>query len=210
MKFSLLLFALISLAVTFQSCEKYLGGTTLGGTLSPMGEIGATFSSTSMEIAGVSNFEASVVSVKDKVSTFSGSADVTNAGIKTILSNATEITINGNKVTAKDIKFKTTTEGFESVAGLDPGIIVKYDAKVGDTYTTESNKTRTVVSRSTDDDYGYGFMLIKVIKVEENTNELGVKKMIYWANHKFGLVGIEVVFDDGSSAKFPVYASTTN
>jgi hypothetical protein len=211
MKSAFYLMAILFFGITFQSCEKLLGGAKLGGTVSPMGETGTTYSSTFAEIAGVSNFEASVVSVDDNVSIFSGSATVTNANIKSILSNAPQVTISGDRVTATNIKFKSTTEGIESIAGLDPGIIVKYDAKVGDTYTvTGTNKKRTVLSRSTDDDYPYGFYLIKVIKVEENTNSLGVKKITYWANHKFGLVGIEFQFDDGSTAKFPVYCSTNN
>jgi hypothetical protein len=204
------IFALALVAVTLASCEKYIGGSTLGGTVSPMGEPGTTYSSTSMEIAGVSDFEASVVSVKDKISTFSGSAIVTSQAIRNILANSPMISISGNKVTATDVQFKNTSEGMESVAGLDPGIIVKYNAKVGDTYTTESNRKRTVKSVSTTDDYPYGFMLIKVIKVEEDTNAMGVKKITYWANHKWGLVSIEFEFDDGTTAKFPVYCSTNN
>lgn len=210
MKSSLVLLACLSLAVSFQSCSKYLGGSSLGGTISPMGAVGTTFSSTSIEIAGVSNIEASVVSVKDDVSTLSGTAIVTSPGIKSILSNSPMITISGNNITAKDIKFKTTSEGLEAVAGLDPGIIVKYNAKVGDTYTTESNKKRTVKSVSTTDDFPYGFMLIKTIKVEEDTNSMGVKKITYWSNHKWGLVGMEITFDDNTTAYYPVYASSNN
>jgi hypothetical protein len=210
MKSSYVLLAFVSIAVTFQSCSKYLNSSSIGGTLSPMGEVGTTYSSTGVEVAGVSNFEASVVSVKDNVSTFSGSAVLKNQAIKTILSNAPQIIINGDNVTAMDVKFKTTSEGIESVAGLDAGIILKYGAKVGDKYTTANKKTRTVTSVSTTDDYPYGFMLIKVTKVEENTNALGVQKINYWANHKWGMVAIEFIFDDGSSAKFPIYCSNNN
>jgi len=210
MKTSVLVVVCLSLAVSFQSCQKYLGGSTIGGSQSPMGEVGTTFSSTSMDVAGVSKFSASVVSVKDKISSFSGTATVTNSSIKSILSNAPQIKISGNNVTATDVQFKSTSEGIESVAGLDPGIIVKYNAKVGDTYTTASKKKRTVMSVSTADEFPYGFMLIKVTKVEEDTNAMGVKKINYWTNHKWGLVAIEFVFDDGSTAKFPLYCSTNN
>jgi len=217
MKSSIFSAVIISLVFTCQSCDKYLGVGSLGGTLSPMGEVGTTFSSSGMEIAGVSGFEATVVSVKDDISSFSGSAIVTNAALKSVLANCPQLTINGNKVTGKDVKFKITSEGIESVAGLEPGIIVKFDAKVGDSYKTDSNTDRTVKSVSTADEYPYGFMLIKVIKIEESINPLslkssapGLKKINYSVNHKFGLVGIEFVFDDGSTANFPVYASTNN
>jgi hypothetical protein len=38
----------------------------------------------------------------------------------------------------------------------------------------------------------------------------GITKYTYIANHKFGLVGVKVSFDDGTSADFPVYSSTGN
>ena len=184
--------------------------SSIGGEQSPMGEVGNQVSSSSSSIAGVSSFSAAVTSLDNGVSTYSGSAVVTNSAIKSILSNAPECSVDGNVVSATGIKFKSTKEGIESVSGLDPGVIVKYDASVGDTYPTSSGKTREVVSRSSDDDYNYGYYLIKVIKVEENTNAMGVSKITYWANHRFGLVGIEFTFDDGSKAKFPVYNSYEN
>jgi len=208
---SLLIFSvLVLLAVTFQSCEKYLGGNSIGGSLSPMGEVGTLFSSTSIAVSGVSDISGRVVSVKDDLSSISGSAMITNAMIRSILSNAPEITILGDNLSAKDIKFKTTSEGIEAVSGIDPGIIVKYDAKVGDSYTTLGKKKRTVKSVSTTDDFAYRLMLIKVIEVEENTNSKGIKTITYWSNHKWGLVGVEIRYDDGSSSYFPVFSSTNN
>lgn len=196
--------------ILFVSCEKD-DSTSLGGTHSPMGEVGNQVTSTSSTIAGVSSFSAEVVSLENGISSYSGSAIVTNPTIKSILSNAPECTVDGDLVSATGIKFKSTRDGIESVSGLDPGIIVKYDAVVGDKYPIGSTgKSREVVSRSTDDDYYYGFYLIKVIKVEENSNKMGVSKITYWANHKFGLVGIEFKLDDGTTAKYPVYNSNEN
>ena len=64
------------------------------------------------------------------------------------------------------------------------------------------------------DDYPYGMMYIKVVKVEEVPNYLksatGIRKITYIANHKFGLVGFMVTLDDGSSVTFPVSASAQN
>jgi hypothetical protein len=49
-----------------------------------------------------------------------------------------------------------------------------------------------------------------VIEVRENLNKYGVKQIRYWANHRFGLVGIEFTFDDNSIARYPVYFSAEN
>jgi hypothetical protein len=199
--------SLIVLLAIATSCNK----EELKGDISPMGEVGNIVSSSSVEIAGVSSITAEVVNLDDGVSTYAGTAVVKNPAIKNILSNAPECSVNGDYVTANNIKFKSTTDGIESVSGLDPGIIVKYNAEVGDTYPIgSSKKEREVVSRSTDDDYMYGFFLIKVIKVEEYPGKMGVDKITYWANHRFGLVGIEFKFDDGTIAKFPVYNSYEN
>lgn len=200
-------FSLVTLFLLSTSCNK----EELKGDQSPMGEIGNIVSSSSAEIAGVSSFTAEVVNLDDGVSIYAGSAVVKNPTIKNILSNAPECTVNGDNVSATNIKFKSTTDGIESVSGLDPGIIVKYDAEVGDTYPIGSTKKeRKVVSRSTEDDYFYGFFLIKTIQVEEYPGKMGVDKITYWANHRFGLVGIEFKFDDGTTARFPVYNSYEN
>ena len=205
MKTKLLLTALI-LAPFFVSCDKY---DTIRGTQSPIGEVGVTVSSSSMPVAGVSNINAEVVSLEGGVSVFSGTAVISNSNIKNILSNFPEVDVEGNNVTVSDIEFKLTDKGIESVSGLATGTIVEYDAKVGDEYKTSDGK-RTVVSKSSEDDYMYGFFMIKVIEVEENLNNFGVKQIRYWANHRFGLVGIEFTFDDNSTANFPVYSSAEN
>ena len=131
------------------------------------------------------------------------------------MANIPGITINGDKVSATNIKFKLTDEGFECKTGPGAGIMVKYDSKVGDTYPIGSTgNVRTVVAKTGVDDYPYGFMLIKVIEVEEIPNYLksggGVSKITYIANHRFGLVGVKVTFDDGTSSTFPIYTSSEN
>jgi len=195
-------------AIFLFSCDKN-GISSLGGEISPMSQVGVTITSSSMEISGVSSMSAEVTALEDGISTVSGSAVVTNANFKNILSNFPEAEINGDQVNITDLEFKQTTEGIASVKGLSPGIIVKYDAKVGDTYKTDDGE-RKVVSRSTDDDYFYGFFMIKVIEVEENLNKDGIKTIRYWANHRFGLVGIEITYDDNTVTKFPVYISAEN
>ena len=188
--------------------------TTVGGGLSPMGAVGVTVTASSQAVSGVSDLTATVESLSDGISVYSGSGKVTNPAIKNILANIPGITISGDDVTATGFKFKSTVEGIESHFDMGPGIIVKYSSNVGDTYPVGSTgRTRTVVSKSTTDDYPYGFYMIKVMKIEEPTSglkSLGVQKVTYWANHKFGLVGVQYDLTDGTSLKFPVYTSAEN
>ena len=71
-----------------------------------------------------------------------------------------------------------------------------------------TNKQKSV------DDYPYGFYMIKTIQVEStlgNSNRVsGINKITYIANHKFGMVGVKVDFEDGTSSTFPVYTSAEN
>lgn len=204
-----LFFSVLSVMLILPACNKDKLDT-IGGLQSPMGEVGETVSSSSGAISGVSSIAASVVSLENGVSSFTGSAVITNSTIKNILLNHPQTVVNGNNVTVSDIELKITTEGIESINGFEPGVIVKYDSEVGDSYTINGGGKRTVTSKSTDNDYYWGGMNIKVMQIEENTNKFGVKKTIYWANHKFGLVGVEFTFDDNSTSKFPVYSSTQN
>jgi hypothetical protein len=216
-KLFVLLFS-ITLIVLCSSCEKLFNKDdpgTLNGDQSPMGEVGATVESSSVENAGISNCTASVIALKSGVSTYSGSATVKNDLLKNLVSNIPGITIIGDKVSATNIDFKLTKEGFECKTGPGAGILVKYDSNVGDTYPIGSTgKVRTVVAKTGLDDFPYGFYLIKVIQVEETPNYLknsaGVTKITYIANHKYGLVAVKVTIDDGTSATFPIYTSGQN
>lgn len=207
----------ITMIVLCMSCEKLFNKDdpgTLSGDQSPMGEVGATVLSGSMEIAGVSNFTAQVKALKDGISTYSGSATVKNAVLKSLVTNIPGITIVGDQVSTTGMDFKATKEGLELKTGPGAGIWVKYDSKVGDTYPISSTgKVRTVVAKTGVDDYPYGFMLIKVIQVEEVPDYLkttGISKITYVANHKFGLVGVKFTVDDGTSVTFPIYNSAEN
>jgi hypothetical protein len=198
------------LVLSFSGCEK--GKTSIGGSQSAIGEVGVTVETAGTSGFGVSNAIAEVVALEKGVSEYSGSATVTNAAIKNMLSNAPGVTISGNTVTVTGVKMKVTTDGIESVEGFHPGVIVDYNAKVGDTYPMKgNNRSRKVVSRSTDDDYFWGgWMLIKVIEVEEPTNSMGIARTTYWANHRWGMVGIEFELDDGTILDFPIYNSANN
>lgn len=218
MKKLFLLSILFVVIVLTHSCKKDDSnpGGTLVGTQSAMSVVGTTVTSTSATISGVSNLSSSVVSLSNGISTYSGTGTVTNSAIKNILSNIPGMTIVGNTVTATGFQYKQTSDGIECLVDIGPGILVNYNSSVGDTYPVgNTGRTRTVVSKSTEDDYPYGFYNIKVMKVEEPTPDLkstsmGITKVTYWANHKFGLVAVQYDFTDGTSAKFPVYSSVTN
>lgn len=208
----------VSLLIAFSSCEDLLNKDKpdeLSGDQSPMGEVGETVESSSAPIAGVSNFKATVSTLKDGVSSYNATATVTNSVLKNMIANFPGVTINGNTVSIKDMQIQQSTDGIKCFTGPGAGIIVKYDSKVGDTYAIGSTgKVRTVVSKTGVDDYPYGMFLIKTIQVETDPKIFkvsgGVSKITYIANHKFGLVGVKVAFDDGTSATFPLYSSSQN
>lgn len=215
-KFSILILS-ISIGFLCLSCEKTQDkedANELNGDQSPMGEVGATVSSSSAEIAGVSDFAAVVTKLEGGVSTYTASAKVTNTFIKNMVASFPGVTIDGDNVTITDMKIQQTDEGIKCITGPGAGVLVKYDSEVGDTYPVgNTGKERKVVSKTGEDDYPYGFFLIKTIQVETTPIDMksgGVEKITYIANHKFGLVGVKVDFDDATNVTFPVYSSSEN
>ncbi len=210
-------FKFIILTITaglLASCD-FGGNEEITGTQSPMGEVGVTVSTSTSTIAGVSNFAGEVVSNTNGTSTYNATATVTNEAIKNFFSNVPGVTVNGNQITVEGIQFKNTTKGIELKTGPSSGIIMKYDVNAGDKLPIGSTgANREVISKSTTDDYQYGFYNIKVVQIEESTTWLkaspGITKITYYGNHKFGLVGVVLTFDDQTTAKFPVYTSTQN
>lgn len=66
---------------------------------------------------------------------------------------------------------------------------------------------RKVEYKSTNDDYSWGFFDIKVMKVVETGRPVtGVNKIEYILNHKFGVVGFKVYFEDGSNKEVRFYS----
>jgi hypothetical protein len=188
--------------------------TNIDGEQSPMGDVGTTFSSSTLTIAGVSDVEGSISNLNNGVSTLKAKAVVTNPALKNLLSNFPEVSVNGDTVSTDNAKFRITKDGIEYLTGPTSGVLVNYGSSVGDKYPIGSTgSSRTVVSKSSDDDYEYGFLLIKVLEIEEPATayrSAGINEITYWANHRFGLVGFEFSFDDGTSAKFPLYCSAEN
>lgn len=118
----------------------------------------------------------------------------------------------GKLNTQADIKM--TTNGILDYTNADeaPFVAVKYDAKVGDKYVLKKSNgktiTRTVTARSETDDFEWGLMLIKTITVEQDSRIPGISKFVYRFNHKFGLVHVEAIAEDGT--KVEAYVNSMN
>ncbi|PKO97434.1 MAG: hypothetical protein CVU12_00160 [Bacteroidetes bacterium HGW-Bacteroidetes-7] len=209
--YQLIIFSILLPLTSCDIIEEAITGSKLGGEQSAIGQVGVTVTSSSAQINGVSNFQATVTSLSGGVSTYTGSATVANSSIVSTLTNLPGVTVSGNTVTVTGVKFKSTTEGVESIYGFDPGILIKYSSSVGDEYDILGSSTKRVVTaKSTSDDFNWGGMMIKVLKVEENINRGGVKKITYFGNHKWGMVAVRFDFDDGSYSQFPIYNSANN
>ena len=189
-KIHLILISLITM-VCLVSCEGY---ETITGDQSDLGEVGTTLTGT---FNGASGINVSVVSLDNGVSTVEGTFNMTDPRYKKLMeSHPKFFEVNGDKVTVHDVKFKVTTNGIENVSGENNGIIIKYDSKEGDTYSNG----RKVTHVSTDNDFSWRGMKIKVIQVEGEPKKAdGVKSVTYWGNHRFGIVAVETTFDDGTT-----------
>ncbi|MEI6091668.1 MAG: hypothetical protein WCR42_14525 [bacterium] len=109
-----------------------------------------------------------------------------------------------------DVNFKVTSEGMQDFLYSDqdlskPFTIVKYADGVGTKYEFTSkngNKvTREITEKNEKDEWPLVFWKIKTQKIEETPDIAGVAKVIYRANHKYGLVYIEFILKDGTSVK---------
>ena len=200
------------IALSFGSCsliDSLTNKDSIDGEQSDMGQVGAEVSSS--DIPGVTNARATVTTLDGGISKFTGEATITDPALLNIVSNIPEFTVIGNTVSVSDLEVKVTKEGIESKIPSFPGVIVKYDSKVGDKYKVANGVERKVISKSDVDEYPYGYYLIKVMKVEESPSIIpGVTKMVYIANHKFGIVGLEVTFSDGTTTTFTIWGSTQN
>lgn len=211
----LVFFALGFFATSCSDSSNDSSSNELTGSQSAMGLAGVTVSSSSAEVAGVSNFSAVVSTLENGISTYTAQATVTNPLVKNMVSNFPGVVIDGDAVSISDLQVQQTTDGIKCITGPYAGILVKYDASVGDTFATgTAGKVRTVVSKTGVDDYPYGMYLIKTIQVESTVSEAsrisGINKITYIANHRFGMVGVKVNFEDGTDATFPVYTSAEN
>lgn len=212
-----LLFATILLgAFLISGCNKDESNTP-GGDPTPIGTVGNQFTG---YLVGLSNFNAVVTTNSGGIANISVSGTITDQTILDIApllnssSMATIDPVTGNF--SVDMKVKFTSDGVADYYATDGkgSTVVNYDAKVGDTYKCKSAEgesfTRTVTARSDTDDYYYGFLLIKTITIEEPISNPAVTKIIYRANHRFGIVNITVVLQDGTEIPFTIFSTNEN
>jgi hypothetical protein len=178
--------------------------TELRGDQSEFGEIGIKVTSTNAPSI-LQGATAEITDLEDGVSVLSLTADFSEDDIETIQQRIPGY----DGTTHFDAKYRITTEGVQSV--YDDGTsftLVKYDAKVGDKYTLKRNGqtlVREVVQKSTEDEYYWNGLLLKTITVKETGRAVpgfSNAKLIF--NHRFGLVGYEMYFEDGSSEIIPI------
>lgn len=212
------IFGLILLGFLFFACDKDESNdpNSLGGDVKT-------------EISNVGDeFDLSVqvgdqyVNLNDQIKVISNNNGLVTMNIKANVSQAPKIKqlldkIPGNVYDAQgnidaNVQLKVTTEGIQDFFNKDqkPHTLVKYNAKVGDQYkmTKSDGKTitRTVTARSDVDDFPYGFYYIKTITLEQDSRIPGIQKFVYRANHKFGIVYLEIYLEDGSKVSSYIFA----
>lgn len=162
------------------------------------------------------------VNLNEQIKVISNNNGLVTMNVKANVSQAPKIKqlldkIPGNIYDAQgnvdvNVQLKVTTEGIQDFFNKDqkPHTLVKYNAKVGDQYkmTKSDGKTitRTVTARSDVDDFPYGFYYIKTITLEQDSRIPGIQKFVYRANHKFGIVYIEIYLEDGSKVSSYIFA----
>lgn len=203
------------------SCEDLgIGGgndsTLKGKTDIPINTVGNEFSTIGFTVNGTwIDFNPKMVITKSEngVNTIKLNADLSTNPALSKLNNLIPSSLKDSQGKVNfEMKVKVTDEGWLDYSNADqePCVLVKYDGKVGDKYSvTTSSGTkieREITYKSTDDDYPYGFMNIKVIKVEQETSFPGIQKYVMYFNHKFGFVGFEVIAEDGTKLKTSIVA----
>ena len=211
-KSMLVLSLILSVFLTLGSCELFEDDTKdIGGDPSPMGEVNNTFDISTMP--GLSDVSIKVTGKEGDVSKVTFIGTITDPTLQSLVSAMPDVNLVGNKLTVTR-DYKITTNGIMSVYPEGNLTLMDYGAKVGDSWSlthSGQNLKRTVVSKSTDDDYNYGFMLIKVVKVEETGRNIpGVNKIEFVGNHKFGMVGIKLYFEDGTDKLIVGYSDAEN
>jgi hypothetical protein len=192
-------------AVVIALCTNPAGGDVngpIGGTVLDQAAAGKIVSMTTA-VAGIANATAKVLSVENGISNIELKAVLTDSRIKAIAQLQTGYcTVSGDTVKGT-FGARVTDQGIQLVSNGKNSTIVRFGDPVGTVYTSEvSGRTHTIISQSSTDDFPWGGMNIKVYKVAETINVGGSSvKVHFYANHRFGLVSYELVFEDGSIIK---------
>jgi hypothetical protein len=207
MKITLLKFAIFLSAIALGfSCTKD-DPSELDGNQSAFGEVGNEIEWTVGQF-GITDAVMYVSKLEDGISTFACSGSTTEGYYIDLLKMMPidrfpgSFTISGNTIMA-DVKAKITDNGMQAV--FEDGTtftLVKYDAQVGDKYTAVTGGItleNEVIEKSSEDDYYWQGILIKVITVRYKSHTPGILYVDFVYNHKFGMVGMGVHFEDGSA-----------
>jgi hypothetical protein len=205
--------AIAFMGLMLTSCEKYnYLGNDLGGAQSPIGEVGNTFSISGVD--GISNISCKISDLADGISTIYYTCKIDRSDWVTMAQYIPGSTITGNTIISGG-QAKITENGIMNVYDEGNLLLVNYNtASVGDKYSLKTGGRtieREVTAKSTEDDFFWGWMLIKTIDIEETGRGIpGVNKVTYFTNHKFGLVGLKVEFEDGSVKQVGIYSTNSN
>lgn len=130
------------------------------------------------------------------------------SSIKDKIENRGKINISNDMILDAEFTIKITSEGYlDYFVDGKPWIVAKYSDGVGTKYTVVSNSgetlTRTVTEKTGENDWPLGFFDIKTSLIEQEVpaGDPLFKKISYRVNHKFGLVYLEVVLQDGHEIK---------
>jgi len=204
-----ILFLFMASVTMLYSCKKdSTNSDELGGdTNIPLNTVGNTFSPTVYVNGNYVNIISDIKIIKsvNGVNTIKIIADLsqssTLSSFNNLIPSSMKDSLGRVNLTAN---FRMTSTGMQDWANNDNKafIAVKYEGNVGDQYVMKKSNgntiTRSITQKSTTDDFGYAFYLIKTITVEQNTFIPGIKKYIAKFNHKFGLVYFEIQAEDGS------------
>jgi hypothetical protein len=219
------LVSLTCTALLLVSCTN-MGATvepnTLGGSIAvPMNSVGNKFTPGSIVVGGqYIQVNASMVITKNEGGVVTTKLTIDSAGVSMspVLKKLFDLVPASMKVggdISTDLKFKITSEGIQDFVNMDqkPHTLIKYGDGVGATYpltkSSGNTLTREITAKSTVDDFPYGFWLIKTTTVEQKMSIPGISKFVYRANHKFGIVQIKAIMDDGDSAKVTMFSDST-
>jgi hypothetical protein len=206
-----IIFYLMALIVmSFASCSLFEEDENeLGGETSiPLNQVGNTFTSSVYSGDNYIDVPSSVeiISSKDGVVNLRIVADLSKDPSLSMINDLIPSTYKDSQGrVSTDIKYKVTSEGIQDYNNIDQKAhtLVKYDCEVGDKYTVSKSDgktiTREVTAKSDQDDFSWGWLMIKTITVEQDSRIPGISKIVYRLNHKFGLVYAEVVANDRST-----------
>ncbi len=213
--FSITLIA--ALLTSLNSCKKDdpKGPNDLGGeTNIELTQVGNE-SSVYINVGGinVNTGTITVIANNDGIVTYHGVVDLTGHPDSALISALVpaEYKTPDGKIEG-DFNLKITSEGVQDFMQENkPWTVVKYADGVGAEYPFtniygETSK-RTVTEKTGQDDWPMGFLYIKTSKVEHYLPESDqvASKITYRANHKFGLVYIEVELKNGSTATMDIF-----